>query len=73
MLVLAVDFYLVLLLVQINGESEQLPQPPVIALSITTPGNLFFDSDGNGAIAPIQLATLIGNPTITQNDILVMA
>ncbi|GFE69595.1 proprotein convertase P-domain-containing protein [Chroococcus sp. FPU101] len=38
-----------------------------------TNGSLFFDSDGNGAIAPIQLATLIGNPTLTQSDILVMA
>lgn len=38
-----------------------------------TNGGLFFDSDGNGTIAPIQLATLIGNPTLTQSDILVIA
>lgn len=34
----------------------------------STNGNLFFDSDGNGANAPMQLATLNGAPTLNQND-----
>lgn len=36
-------------------------------------GNLFFDSDGNGANAQIQLAMLSGAPVLTNNDILVIA
>ncbi|PSF38660.1 hypothetical protein C7H19_03905 [Aphanothece hegewaldii CCALA 016] len=38
-----------------------------------TNGNLFFDVDGNGANAAIQLAILSGMPTLSQNDILVIA
>jgi Ca2+-binding RTX toxin-like protein len=34
-------------------------------------GNLFFDSDGNGANAPIQLAVFNGIPNLTNHDILV--
>ncbi len=37
-----------------------------------TTGAIFYDSDGNGANAAIQFATLIGAPTVDQNDFLVI-
>lgn len=36
-------------------------------------GNLFFDQDGTGAIAPIQIASVMGAPALTRGDILVIA
>jgi Ca2+-binding RTX toxin-like protein len=36
-------------------------------------GALFFDPDGTGAIAQIQIATLSNSPLLTNNDILVIA
>ncbi|WP_448565032.1 calcium-binding protein [Trichothermofontia sp.] len=34
-------------------------------------GNLFFDIDGNGAEAAVQIATLAGSPTLVNTDIIV--
>lgn len=36
-------------------------------------GNLFFDVDGTGASATVQLATFVGVPAITNNDIVAIA
>jgi Ca2+-binding RTX toxin-like protein len=35
-------------------------------------GNLFYDADGNGTGAPVQFATLSGNPTISASDFVVI-
>ncbi|HBE36918.1 MAG TPA: hypothetical protein DD990_37940, partial [Cyanobacteria bacterium UBA11368] len=37
----------------------------------TANGALFFDVDGTGAIAPVQIATLLTVPALTNNDIFV--
>jgi Ca2+-binding RTX toxin-like protein len=37
-----------------------------------TNGNLFFDHDGVGGAAQVQLATLAGTPTIDNADIVVI-
>jgi Ca2+-binding RTX toxin-like protein len=34
-------------------------------------GALFFDADGTGEIAPIQIATLIGTPALRAADIII--
>jgi hypothetical protein len=38
----------------------------------TITGDLFFDGDGTGTIAAIQIATLSSKPTLTASDILVL-
>jgi Ca2+-binding RTX toxin-like protein len=38
----------------------------------TTSGALYYDSDGNGAVAALQFATLTGNPLITNADFTVV-
>jgi Ca2+-binding RTX toxin-like protein len=38
-----------------------------------TTGALFFDLDGNGATAQVQIATLNSLPSINSNDIFVTA
>ncbi|WP_442582075.1 beta strand repeat-containing protein [Mesorhizobium sp. ASY16-5R] len=38
----------------------------------TDTGKLFYDTDGNGATAAIQFATLAGNPTLTAADFVVI-
>ena len=37
-----------------------------------TTGALFYDSDGSGATAAIQFATLTASPTVTFNDFFVV-
>jgi glucose/arabinose dehydrogenase len=37
-----------------------------------TTGDLFFDNDGNGAHAQVRFATLLGSPTLTAQDFLVI-
>jgi Ca2+-binding RTX toxin-like protein len=38
----------------------------------TTSGALYYDADGNGAVAALQFATLTGNPLITNADFTVV-
>ena len=38
----------------------------------TTNGNLYYDADGNGTGAAVQFATLIGEPTLTGSDFVVV-
>jgi Ca2+-binding RTX toxin-like protein len=38
----------------------------------TITGGLFFDGDGTGTLAAIQIATLSSKPTLTASDILVL-
>jgi Ca2+-binding RTX toxin-like protein len=38
----------------------------------TTSGALYYDADGSGAGASIQLATLVGTPTLTPSDFVVV-
>ena len=39
----------------------------------TTNGALFYDADGTGALAALQIAMLTGTPSITNADIFVTA
>jgi Ca2+-binding RTX toxin-like protein len=39
----------------------------------TSTGALFYDADGSGSGAAMQFATLTGNPTLTNQDFVVVA
>lgn len=51
------------------GSAANTPKERFIYNSTT--GNLFFDKDGNGSIAPVQLATLSPGLALTNQDFLI--
>lgn len=54
------------------SKSGQAHDPSDRILYDTTDGRLYFDSDGTGATARVQFATLTGHPHITADDIWVL-
>ena len=57
----------------VNGSAPVANQPLAQFLYASGTGQLSFDPDGNGALAPVMIAALLGAPTLSASDLSIWA